>query len=252
MAASRAVTVEIRDAHINYRAYEESVSGLKSGFARGRIGRRYRTIEAIRGVTLDLHEQETLGIIGANGSGKSTLLAAMTGLLPLASGSIRGRSRPSLLGVSSVLRPTLSGRRNILIGGLALGFTKAEITARMDEIIDFTGLQEAIDLPMRTYSTGMRARLHFAIATARIPAILLIDEVLTVGDEHFRRLAEQRINEVRSAAGSVALVTHNMNEVKRFCDRAVWLEKGRIRNCGSADQVAAAYLASTAAQAGSR
>ena len=117
----------------------------------------------------------------------------------------------------------------------------------MDEIVAFTGLNEAIDLPMRTYSSGMKARLHFAIATARIPEILLIDEVLTVGDESFRRLAEERINEVRSAAGSVVLVTHNMNELKRFCDRAMWLEDGKIRELGSANHVAGLYLASAAA-----
>ena len=167
----------------------------------------------------------------------------MTGLLPLRSGSIRGRSRPSLLGVSSVLRPALSGRRNILIGGLALGFTRAEVERRMDEIIDFAGLRADIDRPMRTYSSGMRARLRFAIATARIPEILLIDEALTVGDEEFRRLAAERIDDVRSASGSVVLVTHNMNEIRRFCDRVVWLDEGRIRAVGDPAEIVDSYLA---------
>ena len=236
------VTVEVRDAHVSYRVYEEPAMGVKQGFARGRLRRESRLIPAVQGVTLDLYESETLGLIGPNGAGKSTLLSAMTGLLPLRSGSIRGRSRPSLLGVSSVLRPALSGRRNILIGGLALGFTRVEVECRMDEIIDFAGLREAIDRPMRTYSSGMRARLRFAIATARIPEILLIDEALTVGDEEFRRLAAERIDDVRSASGSVVLVTHNMNEIQRFCDRVVWLDKGRIRAVGEPSEIVETYV----------
>ena len=236
------VTVRMRDVSVDFRVYEETVGSLKAGFARGRLRRRYRTIEALRGVTLDLHEHETLGLIGPNGSGKTTLLSAMTGLLPLRSGTIFGRSRPSLLGVSSVLRPALSGRRNILIGGLALGFTRAEIEARMDEIIDFAGVRDAIDRPMRTYSSGMRARLRFAIATSRIPEILLIDEALSVGDEGFRQLAAQRMDEVRAAAGSVVIVTHNMNEVLRFCDRVAWLEAGRLQTVGETGEVVDAYV----------
>ena len=248
MVSTRSVTVRVQDAHVVYRVYEEPATSFKQGFSRGRVRRRYRSIRAVRGVTLDLHEHETLGLIGANGSGKTTLLSAMTGLLPLASGSIRGRARPSLLGVSSALRPALSGRRNILVGGLALGFTRAEIEGRMDEIIDFAGLRAAIDRPMRTYSAGMRARLSFAIATARIPEILLIDEALTVGDEEFRRLAAERIDEVRSAAGSVVLVTHNMSEIERFCDRVAWLDEGQLRAVGEPSEVVSAYVAASASR----
>ena len=244
----RAVTVRVRDAHVYYRVYEDPAPGLKQIFAQGRGRRQYRTIRALRGVSLDLHESETLGLIGANGAGKTTLLSAMTGLLPLESGSILGRSRPSLLGVSSALRPALSGRRNILIGGLALGFTKAEIESRADEIIDFSGLRDAIDRPMRTYSSGMRARLHFAVATARIPDILLIDEALAVGDEDFRHRSAERIDEIRSAAGSVVLGTHVMTEIERHCDRVAWLDDGVLRAVGEPGEVVAAYLASTASR----
>ena len=248
MASNPAVTVRVNEAHVYYRVYEDPAAGFKHLFSDGRARRRYRTIRALQGVSLDLHESETLGLIGANGSGKTTLLAAMTGLLPLKSGTILGRSRPSLLGVSSALRPALSGRRNILIGGLALGFTKSEIDSRADEIIDFSGLRDAIDRPMRTYSSGMRARLHFAIATARIPDILLIDEALAVGDEDFRRHSAERIDEIRSAAGSVVLVTHIMAEIERYCDRVAWLDAGVLRAVGEPGEVVAAYLASTAAR----
>ena len=238
------VTVRVEDAHVCYRVYEDAATGLKQLVAKGRKQRQFRTIRAVRGVTLDLHESETLGLIGANGSGKSTLLSAMTGLLPLESGTIRGRTRPSLLGVSSALRAALSGRRNILIGGLALGFTRAEVESRMDEIIDFAGLREAIDRPMGTYSSGMRARLNFAIATAWIPEILLIDEALSVGDEEFRIRSAQRIDEVRAAAGSVVLVSHNMAEIERSCNRAAWLDDGVLRAVGEPGEVVSAYLAS--------
>ena len=246
MPSGQPVTVRVKDVHVCYRVHEEPSAGLKHRFVRGRMRRRYRTIRAVRGVSLDLHESETLGLVGPNGSGKTTLLSAMTGLLPLESGTIRGRSRPSLLGVSSALRPALSGRRNILIGGLALGFTRAEIESRMDEIIDFAGLRGAIDRPMRTYSSGMRARLHFAIATARIPEILLIDEALTVGDEEFRRHSAERIDEVRAAAGSVVLVTHNLAEIERFCDRVAWLDNGELRAVGAPAEVVESYLAASA------
>ncbi len=237
------VTVTVDDAHVYYRVYEDPSEGLRKSFSQGRLRRQHRVVQALRGVTFDLHESETLGIIGPNGSGKSTLLAAMTGLLPLESGSIRGRSRPSLLGVSSVLRPALSGRRNILIGGLALGFTRTQIEGQMDEIIDFAGLRGVIDRPMRTYSSGMRSRLHFAIATARIPDILLIDEVLSVGDEEFRRSSAERIDQIRSAAGSVVLVTHSMTDIERSCDRVAWLDAGLLRAVGDPDEVIAEYLA---------
>ena len=244
MAVDPPVTVRVSDLHVYYRVYDDPAAGFKKLFSEGRARRRYRTIRALRGVSLDLHESETLGLIGANGSGKTTLLSAMTGLLPLESGVILGRSRPSLLGVSYALRPALSGRRNILIGGLALGFTKAQIESRADEIIEFSGLRDAIDRPMRTYSSGMRARLHFAIATARIPDILLIDEALSVGDEDFRRRSAERIREIRSAAGSVVLVTHMMSEIERGCDRVAWLDDGVLRAVGEPSEVVAAYLAS--------
>jgi len=241
-ATGGGVTVQVRDAHFYYRIYEDPVPGLKQIFAEGQMRRRYRTIRAVRGVSLDLHESETLGLIGANGAGKTTLLSAMTGLLPLESGSILGRSRPSLLGVSSALRPALSGRRNILIGGLALGLSRAEIESRVDEIIDFSGLREAIDRPMRTYSSGMRARLHFSIATARIPEILLIDEALAVGDEEFRHRSAQRIAEITSAAGSVVLGTHVMPEIEKHCDRVAWMDNGVLKALGDPSEVIAAYL----------
>lgn len=240
------VTVRVEDVHVSYRVYDDPETGLKQIVAGGRR-RRFRTIRALRGVSFDLRRGETLGVIGPNGSGKSTLLAAMTGLLPLESGWIRGSSRPALLGVSAALRPSLSGRRNIMIGGLALGMTREEVRERLDEIADFAGLGDFLDLPMRTYSSGMRARLLFAIATVRIPEVLLIDEALAVGDQQFRIRSRRRIDEIRAAAGSVVLVTHDLAEVTDGCDRAIWLDAGVIRGQGDPAEVVAAYESSVGA-----
>ena len=240
------VTVRVEDVHVSYRVYDDPETGLKQIVAGGRR-RRFRTIRALRGVSFDLRRGETLGVIGPNGSGKSTLLAAMTGLLPLESGWIRGSSRPALLGVSAALRPSLSGRRNIMIGGLALGMTREEVRERLDEIADFAGLGDFLDLPMRTYSSGMRARLLFAIATVRIPEVLLIDEALAVGDQQFRIRSRRRIDEIRAAAGSVVLVTHDLAEVTDGCDRAIWLDAGVVRGQGDPAEVVAAYESSVGA-----
>ena len=240
------VTVRVDDVHVSYRVYDDPETGLKQIVAGGRR-RRFRTIRALRGVSFDLRRGETLGVIGPNGSGKSTLLAAMTGLLPLESGWIRGSSRPALLGVSAALRPSLSGRRNVMIGGLALGMTREEVRERLDEIADFAGLGDFLDLPMRTYSSGMRARLLFAIATVRIPEVLLIDEALAVGDQQFRIRSRRRIDEIRAAAGSVVLVTHDLAEVTDGCDRAIWLDAGVVRGRGDPAEVVAAYESSVGA-----
>ena len=240
------VTVRVDDVHVSYRVYDDPETGLKQIVAGGRR-RRFRTIRALRGVSFDLRRGETLGVIGPNGSGKSTLLAAMTGLLPLESGWIRGSSRPALLGVSAALRPSLSGRRNIMIGGLALGMTREEVRERLDEIADFAGLGDFLDLPMRTYSSGMRARLLFAIATVRIPEVLLIDEALAVGDQQFRIRSRRRIDEIRASAGSVVLVTHDLAEVTDGCDRAIWLDAGVVRGRGDPAEVVAAYESSVGA-----
>lgn len=238
-------TVSVEDVRVSYKVYEDTAGGLKQRIASGHLGRSYRTVRAVRGVSFELYQGETLGLIGPNGSGKSTLLAAMTGLLPLESGRIRGSSRPALLGVSAALRPALSGRRNVLIGGLALGFTRAEIRQRIDEIVDFAGLGDVLDLPMRSYSSGMKARLLFAIATARTPEVLFIDEALSVGDQQFRERSRQRISEIQASAGSIVLVSHSMPDVTDSCDRVIWLDQGLVRAIGDPESVVAGYLAAS-------
>ena len=233
------------DVHVVYRVYEDSKSGVKQLFSRAQTKRNFRLIQAVNGISFKLSEGESLGVIGSNGSGKSTLLMALTGLLPLESGSIKVRSRPTLLAVNAALRHGTSGRRNIIIGGLALGMSKREIEGKMDEICAFAELEEFIDLPMRAYSSGMRARLSFAIATAHQPEILLIDEALAVGDARFKEKSAARINKIRSQAGAVILVSHDTAEVARSCDRTLWIEKGELKADGPTEEVIALYRAAT-------
>jgi teichoic acid transport system ATP-binding protein len=232
----------LEDVNVVYRVFEDRQLPLRERVATGRLRRTHREVHAVRGVDLTLYEGDALGIVGANGSGKSTLMAAMTGLLPIERGSILVRSRPTLLGVGAALRQGLSGRRNIALGCLAAGMSSKEVNQRMDDIIEFSGLEEFIDMPMKAYSSGMRARLTFSIATARTPDILLIDEALAVGDERFRRRSNERVAEVRAAAGAVVLVSHNLNEIRNSCNRAIWLDGGILRADGDVDDVVDQYV----------
>lgn len=146
-----------------------------------------------------------------------------------------------MLGVGAALIPTLSGERNILLGGLALGFSRKEVQQMRDEIVEFSELEEFIDLPMRTYSSGMQARLKFAIATARQHEILIVDEALAVGDRRFRDRSEDRIRTIRDNAGTVFLVSHSMNSIRDTCERTIWLNRGELMMDGPSEEVIAAY-----------
>ena len=236
-----AVAIRCTDVHVRYSI--RSGRPLLRDLLRGNRP-AVTTVDAVRGVTLEAAVGECIGMVGPNGSGKTTLLQAMTGVLPLTSGVLRVRSLPTFLGVKAALRPRMTGRANIRIGLLAQGLRRHEVEARLDDVVEFTDLGPSIDLPMETYSSGMRARLHFAIATALTPEILLVDEALAVGDRAFREKSARRLEEHRSAAGTVLLVSHNLSEIRRSCDRVVWLEQGRIVLDGPTDEVLGAYEAS--------
>lgn len=207
----------------------------------GKRESRTQDVEAVKPTSLVIRRGEAVGIIGRNGSGKSTLLRAMAGLAPISSGEVWSASQPTLLGVNAALIPDLSGERNIVLGCLALGMTRREISERKAEVMEFAGLGDAIRRPMRTYSSGMGARLRFAIATAKVPDILLIDEALNTGDKEFRERSEDRIRSMRSQAGTVILVSHSLSVIKQTCTRALWLDKGKFRMDGTADEVVSAY-----------
>ncbi len=217
----------------------------KSGRPPAKPGRggstRTTTVRAVRSVSAVVHRGESVGIIGRNGSGKSTLLRAVAGLVPVQSGQVWSVAPPTLLGVDAALLPNLSGDRNIVLGCLALGFSRREIRDMKDGIIEFSGLGDAIHRPMRTYSSGMGSRLRFAIATAKVPEILLIDEALNTGDAEFKRKSEERLNGLREHAGTFFLVSHTLSAIRKTCSRALWLDDGVLRMDGPADQVLDAY-----------
>jgi teichoic acid transport system ATP-binding protein len=240
---SRLIAVEIDHADIKYRVYEERYLSARELFSRGFRARASVKVHAVKSVSFDVAIGEALGIVGSNGSGKSTLLRAIAGLQTLESGLIRVRGEVGLLGVGAALQPTLSGYRNVFLGGLAMGLSRDEIDDKMEEIVAFSGLGDAMGRPMNTYSSGMRARLAFSIATLRVPDILLIDEALAVGDKQFREKSLQRIREIQAAAGTVVMVTHNLNEIRETCSRVVWLDEGVLRADGTVDDVLAAYEA---------
>jgi teichoic acid transport system ATP-binding protein len=240
-AAGDDATVLVRELQVTYRVYEDRRPQLRQILANRFRRPSYREIKAVRGIDLVARRGESIGLIGHNGSGKSTLLQAMAGLLPPTHGDVYASSQPMLLGVSAALRPGASGRRNIELGGLALGLTPEEVNERIDDVIAFTGLEEFIDLPIRTYSSGMRARLHFAIATSIEPEILLIDEALSVGDEDFRERSKERIGELLEEAGTVFVVSHSLSTITELCDRCLWMHGGKLRMDGEPDEVVKAY-----------
>lgn len=235
------ITVQLNQVNVTYRVYEDRRPRLRERLAGGASRPAYRSIHAVKDVSLTAYEQDVVGVIGRNGSGKSTLMKALAGLLPVSSGDVFATAQPTLLGVSAILRPNISGRRNIILGGLALGLTRAQIDAKTPEIIAFTGLNDFIDLPMRTYSSGMRARLHFAVATAVEPDILIVDEALSVGDEEFKRKSQERIEGMRSKAGTVFIVSHSLSTITQLCNRAIWLDKGVIVADGDTETVVNDY-----------
>lgn len=230
--------------HVRYRVYQDVTPSLRGILANRARSRRYREVTALKGVSFTAHAGEAIGVIGPNGSGKSTLMRAVAGLLPVSEGAVYARWTPMLLGVGAVLNKSLSGRRNILLGGLALGLTKAEVLEREQDIIDFAGTGTAIDLPMSTYSSGMAARLQFAISAAVEPEILIVDEALAVGDQDFRRKSTRRIRELRAAAGTVFVVSHSMRSIRDTCTRVLWLQDGELRADGDPAEVIHAYAVS--------
>lgn len=240
---SRPIAVKVEDLVVEFSVYAESHLTIRELASRGFRSRSSSVVNAVRGVSMDIHVGEAVGIVGSNGSGKSTLLRSIAGLQSPTSGRVLVRSQPQLLGVSPALNISLTGRRNIELGTLAMGWTMKEVRQHMDAVIEFSEVGHAIDRPLKTYSSGMRARLAFSIATLLTPDILLIDEALAVGDRQFRAKSFERLNEIKGEAGAVVMVTHNLNEIRSTCSRTIWMESGLVVVDGETEEVLAAYEA---------
>jgi lipopolysaccharide transport system ATP-binding protein len=198
-----------------------------------------------REISFQIAKGECVGFIGRNGVGKSTLLGLIAGVLKPDSGKIvvKGRVSP-LLELGAGFHPDLTGRENILLNGVLLGMTKAEVKAKLDFIVEFSGLKDFIDQPIRTYSSGMVARLAFSVIAHLDPEILLIDEILAVGDVEFQKKSFRKILEFKEKGITIVLVSHSLDSIVKVCDRAIWLENGGIKMDGEAKEVVSAYLRS--------
>ena len=255
MRVPRPPAIEVRDAGKTYRRWaREHHRTLKSVLLGGR-GRRAAEngVVALDGVSFTVAPGETLGVIGANGSGKSTLLKLLAGIVRPTRGSVSVEGRlAALLELGAGFHPEISGRGNIEITGLLLGLTKKEIAERFDAIVAFAGVEEFLDAPLRTYSSGMAVRLGFAIAAHSDPDVLLVDEVLAVGDEAFAHRALEKFSEFERAGKTLVFVSHDLHLVAERCRRALWLERGRLAADGPSGEVVARYRERVATEEGER
>jgi ABC-type polysaccharide/polyol phosphate transport system ATPase subunit len=240
--ASRAA-IQVEDLTVVYRTNLDAKPTLRGTL--GRLGRREKIVREIRAVTdvsFDLAHGRVLGVVGANGAGKSTLMRAVAGILPPTSGRIEVDGRVStLLALGVGFNRELSGRQNVVLGGLAAGLSKDQMAAKYDEIVGFAELEEFMDLPMRTYSSGMYGRLAFSVAVNMDPNILLIDEALSVGDARFRKKSFEKMRELCTQAKTILLVSHAMGSIRELCDEAIWMHRGRLLQRGAPDEVVSAY-----------
>jgi ABC-type polysaccharide/polyol phosphate transport system ATPase subunit len=232
--------IELHSVSVRYR--REKIRSLKELMVRG-LRRHERTfLDSLRSITLTVRSGESLGIIGANGAGKSTLLRVAAGIVMPSAGEVisRGNIVP-LLELGTGFESELSGRENIQFNGALLGRSRAWMRSQLDAIIAFSGLEQVIDVPLRTYSTGMRARLAFAIATAVDAETILLDEILAVGDAAFRVRCEERIRSFVHEGRTVVLVSHDTEELVKLCRRTLWLSRGEIVADGPSEDVVASY-----------
>jgi teichoic acid transport system ATP-binding protein len=199
------------------------------------------TVNALNPTSLVARRGESIGIVGRNGSGKSTMMKLISGQAKPTGGAVYASSTPVMLGVNAALVPELSGDHNIVLGCLAMGLTRDQIAERFDTIVELSGLEKAVHLPMRSYSSGMSSRLRFAIAASIDPEILLIDEALNTGDAQFAERSRQRMDELREQAGCVFLVSHSLGTIRGMCSRTLWLDKGDLLMDGDPETVTQAY-----------
>ena len=233
--------VRVEDVWKQFRLYHERNQSLKSTITRGRRS-RFEEFWALQGIDFVIPHGESFGIIGSNGSGKSTLLKCLAGILVPDKGSITHNGRVvALLELGAGFHPELSGRENVYLNAAILGLSRTEIAKTFDDIVEFSGLEQFIDSPVKNFSSGMVVRLGFAVAAHVNPEILVIDEVLAVGDAAFQQRCYERIQEFHREGRTIILVSHGLAQVTQLCGQAAWIEKGRLRGLGPAIEVVSDY-----------
>ena len=237
------VAISVQNVHVTYRTNLQKNPTLKSAIVRlGRRERFVREVKALQGVSFDVPHGKVMGVIGSNGAGKSTLMRTVAGILAPSSGRIEVNGRVStLLSLGVGFNSALSGKENVTLGGLAAGLTRSQIKEKYSEITAFAELEDFMDMPMRTYSSGMYSRLAFAVAVHMDPDILIIDEALSAGDAHFKKKASDKMSELVAKARTMLVVSHALGTIKELCDEAIWLHKGRLLGRGDPDEMIAAY-----------
>ena len=237
------VAVRVQNVSVTYRTTFERTPTFKTAVVRlGRGERAVREVQALKNVSFEVPVGTSLGIVGANGAGKSTLIRTLGGILPSTSGRIEVHGRISaLLALGVGFNPNLSGTENVVLGGLANGLTRRQVDERAHDIAEFAELGDFMDLPIRTYSSGMRSRLAFAVSVHMDPDILMIDEALSAGDAKFKKKAAEKMHELMTTARAMFLVSHALASVKEMCNAAIWLHKGELMVQGSPEEVVAAY-----------
>ena len=246
-AADNDIVVRLENVTVRYRLPAERIRTFKEWAIRYLLRQKvaYRDVLALNGVSLEVRAGEVFGLIGPNGAGKSTLLKLVARVLRPTAGRVwvKGHVAP-LLAMGAAFHPELTGRENVYLNGTLLGMTHREINNRFQAIVDFAEMWDFIDAPLRTYSSGMTARLAFAVATDRQPDILIVDEVLGVGDTAFQEKSLNRIRAYQEQGATTLFVSHSMNTIKNICQRAAWLDHGQVKFIGPADEAVERYLAS--------
>ena len=236
--------IQLQDVSVKYRVPQERIGTFKEYFIRLLQGKvRHRSFNALNQVNLDVNRGEVFGIIGHNGAGKSTLLKLVARVIRPSNGRVlvKGHVAP-LLDIGAGFHPELTGRENIFLNGAMLGFSRQEMEQKIPRIIEFSELSDFIDAPIRTYSSGMLARLGFAVATDSQPDILIVDEILSVGDEAFQHKSYERIQAIKAQGATILLVSHSMSMIETICQRAAWLHRGKVVALDNAKVVVDQYL----------
>ena len=238
------VMIDVDNVTIRFNLANQKVDNLKEYFVKLlKKELNYQEFLAVKDVSFKVHKGEAWGLIGTNGSGKSTLLKTISGILTPYKGkvTVNGDVAP-LIELGAGFDPELTARENIFLNGCVLGHSEKFMTEHFDEIVDFAGIHKFIDSPLKNFSSGMRARLGFSVATMVKPDILIVDEILSVGDYQFKQKCQARMKELLSDGTTLLYVSHNIKEVLRLCDHALWIDKGVERMQGDAKTVCAAYM----------
>ena len=238
--------IEISDVSMRFRMANDRISSIKEYFVQWLRGKlTFKEFEALKHVSFDVERGEVVGLVGHNGAGKSTMLKIISGILKPTEGSVsvHGNIVP-MLELGSGFDNDMTGRENIFLNGAILGYSEAFLKSKYDEIVEFSELGAFIDVPLRNYSSGMIARLAFAVATVVEPEVLIVDEVLAVGDAAFQEKSKARMMELMSGGTTVLFVSHSLAQVREMCNRVVWLDHGEVRMFGEAEDVCDAYEAS--------